>query len=509
MQVLAQSAAAFVPLVRTAVQPSVQSFPLVATDVDSVSVPEAEAFHFMSAPAQVSSSAIKGFHWHSCCLSSFDFDSTYGVASSDFVPPSSIVAFLFLSFLIIFSRRRLTFVVLNYPSVLWYLLRRHTRRLFYISFPCNPIIILPLRSLSPRSSTTHSLPPLASYSSQSSSPTSSSPGSTAVFSCGFLFPVSTSLTSCVSRLLSLLQFRRFRAWHFLSSLPALHRRPSFSPSALLACMPILACVFVAMTVPPANAAALPSIFVDPQNGSDADGCGGVAPCKTVAHAVRKLKGGGTSISLAAGVYLEPSVNISSFASLIISGVPSATIFDCSRRLHTPGAVFYIRNSSLTITGVTFMNCVNTNSNGGALAAVGSSVAVMQCSFMNCSAASGGAMHITGSDNRVFVNVQNSSFLGNSAVADAQTPLPRHVRRGAVLSHLMTCSTLRSAAASWSKITCGRQCPQHHGSTVRPGTRLLAVAVYPCYFPAIPAAPLYGSPATRLSCAQCMCRAATM
>jgi hypothetical protein len=180
-------------------------------------------------------------------------------------------------------------------------------------------------------------------------------------------------------------------------------------------MPILACVFVAMTVPPANAAALPSIFVDPQNGSDADGCGGVAPCKTVAHAVRKLNGGGTSISLAAGVYLEPSVNISSFASLIISGVPSATIFDCSRRLHTPGAVFYIRNSTLTITGVTFMNCVNSNSNGGALAAVGSSVAVLQCSFMNCSAASGGAMHITGSDNRVFVNVQNSSFLGNSAV----------------------------------------------------------------------------------------------
>jgi hypothetical protein len=170
-----------------------------------------------------------------------------------------------------------------------------------------------------------------------------------------------------------------------------------------------------MTIPTANAVAVPSIFVDPQNGSDADGCGGVAPCKTVAHAVKKLNSGVTSISLAAGVYLEPTVSISSFASLTISGVPSATVFDCSRRLHTPGAAFDIKNSTLTIVGVTFMNCANANSNGGALAAVGSSVAVLQCSFMNCSAGSGGAMHITGSDNRVFVNVQNSSFLGNSAV----------------------------------------------------------------------------------------------
>jgi hypothetical protein len=120
------------------------------------------------------------------------------------------------------------------------------------------------------------------------------------------------------------------------------------------------------------------------------------------------------VSLSAGTFNESTVSISNVSSLVISGVPAATFFNCNRRLATAGAAFSIVNSTVTITGVTFQRCSNPTSNGGAVSASGSSVVVSQCSFINCSAASGGAMSVTGSSGHQFLNVQNSTFTANSA-----------------------------------------------------------------------------------------------
>jgi hypothetical protein len=49
-----------------------------------------------------------------------------------------------------------------------------------------------------------------------------------------------------------------------------------------------------------------------------------------------------------------------------------------------------------------------------VSASGSSVAVTQCSFVNCSAASGGAMSVSGPGSGLYLSVQNSSFTANSA-----------------------------------------------------------------------------------------------
>jgi len=117
------------------------------------------------------------------------------------------------------------------------------------------------------------------------------------------------------------------------------------------------------------------------------------------------------VVLSAGVFNEPTISVTSAASLVISGVPSATMFDCSSRL---GPAFIIVNSSVTITGVTFQACSNPNATGGAVSASGSSVVVSQCSFMNCSAASGGAMSVSGPGDGLYLSVQNSRFTGNSA-----------------------------------------------------------------------------------------------
>jgi hypothetical protein len=126
--------------------------------------------------------------------------------------------------------------------------------------------------------------------------------------------------------------------------------------------------------------------------------------------------------LAAGFFNDSTVNISGMASLIISGVPSATVFDCSRRMLPSGAAFIITNSTVVITGVTFQNCHHPNSNGGAVSATASSVTVSHCTFTNCSAASGGAIYASGGAlyaagprDAIFLVVQNSVFSRNSAV----------------------------------------------------------------------------------------------
>jgi hypothetical protein len=120
--------------------------------------------------------------------------------------------------------------------------------------------------------------------------------------------------------------------------------------ALLLHMPLFACICAA-TALPATAAL---VTVDPQAGSDTVGCGEAAtPCKTIVHAVQNSTGTVSSIRLTAGVFNGPTVNIIGMTSLSISGVPLATVFDCSRRLQPSGAEFFISNSTVIITGITF------------------------------------------------------------------------------------------------------------------------------------------------------------
>jgi hypothetical protein len=158
--------------------------------------------------------------------------------------------------------------------------------------------------------------------------------------------------------------------------------------------------------------------VDPVSGNDslcATSSGG--PCKTIAYAVQVVGASEVILNSATGVFNERTVDIYNVASLIVSGAPSSTLFDCSRRLQptTLGAAFNISNSSVTFTGITFQHCYNTNGNGGAVSAVDSSVTVSNCSFFNCSAANGGAVAATGHDGDLFLDVRNSSFTRNAAI----------------------------------------------------------------------------------------------
>jgi len=185
--------------------------------------------------------------------------------------------------------------------------------------------------------------------------------------------------------------------------------------AAILCVSIFAFCIASM-LPSAGATAITSVIVNPRDGTDSSNCGqAVLPCKTIAFAVQNISA--SSVSLSPGIFLESTVNINSIASLVISGVPSATFFSCSGRLDNAGAAFLVVNSSVTITGISFENCFNPNSNGGAVSAFGSNVVVSRCSFINCSAASGGAIAATapmGPSQGLFLNVHNSSFFGNSA-----------------------------------------------------------------------------------------------
>jgi hypothetical protein len=96
-------------------------------------------------------------------------------------------------------------------------------------------------------------------------------------------------------------------------------------------------------------------------------------------------------------------------------VPNAAVFDCSSRSGSvEGSAFSINNSTVYMTGIIFQNCSNPITNGGAVSAVGSSVAVSQCSFFNCRAVSSGAIFVRGPGNSLFLSVQNSYFSCNSA-----------------------------------------------------------------------------------------------
>ena len=187
----------------------------------------------------------------------------------------------------------------------------------------------------------------------------------------------------------------------------------------LVCAAVLAFLCIAPAC--STAAAGTSVTVNPVTGTDSPACNVSAPCKTIAYAVQSI--GASFVSLSSGPFNESTVNISNVASLVISGVPSATVFDCSRRVVPTGAAFSIVNSTVTVTGVTFQSCSNPTSNGGAVSASGSSVVVSLCSFINCSAASGGAMSVTGSGGDLFLNVQNSIFTANSATGGGSASCP--------------------------------------------------------------------------------------
>jgi hypothetical protein len=183
---------------------------------------------------------------------------------------------------------------------------------------------------------------------------------------------------------------------------------------LLFCVSLLGscCVSASAAAAVVSGPAVVSVAVDPKHGADKPGCNLESPCKTISYAIQIV--GASFVSLSAGgIFDEPTVNISGSASLVISGMPSATI-DCSRRLQTTGPAFSIVNSAVVVTGISFQNCYNPTSYGGALSASGSSVLVSQCSFINCSAASGGAISVIGPGDGLVLNVQSSIFTGNSA-----------------------------------------------------------------------------------------------
>jgi hypothetical protein len=176
---------------------------------------------------------------------------------------------------------------------------------------------------------------------------------------------------------------------------------------------MIACVFVASTWSTAAAASGISVLVDPLTGDDSS-CAATFICRTIAYAVEQV--GASHVNLSAGVFNESTVNINNAVSLVVNGVASSSFFDCSRRLgQTTGAAFNITNSTVTITGLTFQNCINANANGGAVSAVASSVALSHCCFINCSAANGGAMSATGGRRGLFLRVESSTFIQNSAV----------------------------------------------------------------------------------------------
>ncbi len=178
------------------------------------------------------------------------------------------------------------------------------------------------------------------------------------------------------------------------------------------------CVFVASARSIAAAAAGISVQVDPQFGDDSR-CATTLICRTISYAVRNV--GASQVHLSAGVFSESTVSISNTVSLVVSGVPSASFFDCSRRLgQTTGAAFKIVNSKVTITGVSFQNCSNVNGDGGAVSAVDSSVTVSQCRFIGCRAANGGAVSASGSSG-LFLHIHNSNFSGNSAIGGIGCP----------------------------------------------------------------------------------------
>ena len=154
------------------------------------------------------------------------------------------------------------------------------------------------------------------------------------------------------------------------------------------------------------AAAAISVVVDSVVGIDDLSCSTTNPCKTIAFASKQR---GASVLLLRGVFNESTVYVTSVAYINISGsaTGSAALFDCSARA---GPAFSIANSTIAISAMTFINCRNRGSRGGAVSATNSSVSLWNCTFANNSAVSGGALSL---DLGALV-VGACSFVGNAA-----------------------------------------------------------------------------------------------
>jgi hypothetical protein len=190
-------------------------------------------------------------------------------------------------------------------------------------------------------------------------------------------------------------------------------RLRFPLAGLFACASMIGHFWLVSALPSAAGTGIAPVQVDPVNGNDAD-CNVTLICQTIAYAVQYV--GASQVNLSSGVFNETTVDISNVESVVISGVPSVTFFDCRRRLgQTSGAAFNISNSTVTFTGITFQNCNNAKGNGGALSAMGSSVVVSQCRFVNCSAANGGAVSASGPGRGLFLLIHNSNFTHNTAI----------------------------------------------------------------------------------------------
>ncbi len=158
-----------------------------------------------------------------------------------------------------------------------------------------------------------------------------------------------------------------------------------------------------------------SVVVNPSTGFDSSVCNMSLPCQTIAYAIHSRNA--NLVYLSAGYFNESAVVISSsspFVSIIGSnGGSSSSVFDCNRRSKSSGPAFSIVNTAVSISGITFQNCVNffNGGVGGAVSASGSSVNVSDCRFFNNHAQIGGAIGVTSSS----LAVSSCVFENNMAV----------------------------------------------------------------------------------------------
>jgi hypothetical protein len=168
------------------------------------------------------------------------------------------------------------------------------------------------------------------------------------------------------------------------------------------------------------AAADIAVSVDPSKGQDIPVCSLSPPCQTISYALHTRQA--VSLRLSEGTFNETSIYVDSIAHLLsISGSRDNTVFDCGGK----GPAFVIANTSISIVGVAFRNCVNVNAssgNGGAISAVSSAVAVTNCAFYNNTAQTGGAIGAVSST----LTVKSSLFESNTA----------------------TCSNISTACSAW-------------------------------------------------------------
>jgi hypothetical protein len=138
-----------------------------------------------------------------------------------------------------------------------------------------------------------------------------------------------------------------------------------------------------------------SVYVDPLNGRDWSQCDVTQPCQTIAYSIHARRA--SYITLSPGVFNESSIVVNrsvSYLNVYGSGDKSS-VLDCGRRQSLDfGPAFLVSDAFLSISGITFQNCVNfdtLNGTGGAVSAYSSTITVSNCAFFNNVAQTGGAI----------------------------------------------------------------------------------------------------------------------